>query len=58
MDSSKLAAALGYQPFDPWPLDEEFVPTHREWHFERRSGERGSRELLAEILYRNPARRD
>jgi len=58
MDSSKLAAALGYQPFDPWPLDEAFVPTHREWHFERRPGERGSHELLAEILYRNPARRD
>lgn len=58
MDSSKLAAALGYRPFDPWPLDKTFVPTHREWHFERRPGERGSRELLAEILYRNPARRD
>ena len=57
MDSSKLAAALGYEPLDPWPLDEEFVPTHREWHFER-AGRRGSRELLAEILYRNPARRD
>ncbi len=56
MDSSKLTAALGYQPFDPWPFPPEFVPTHREWHYERRAGERGSRELLAEILYRNPGR--
>lgn len=57
MDSSKLTAALGYQPFDSWPFPPEFVPTHREWHYERRAGERGSPELLAEILYRNPGRR-
>ena len=30
LDSSKLAAELGYEPFDPWPLEERFVPTHRE----------------------------
>jgi len=61
MDCEKLAAALGYRPFDPWPLDERFVPTHRQWHHERssihRSGAEGSPELLAEVLYRNPARR-
>ncbi len=51
MDSSKLARALGYDPFDPWPLHDEHVPTHREWHFE---GPRGSPALLAEVLYRNP----
>jgi len=50
MDSSKLASALGYQPFDPWPLDEEHVPTHREWHYE---GSRGSPMLLKELLYHN-----
>lgn len=55
LNSSKLAAALGYNPFDPWPLAEEFVPTHQEWHFERASF-RGSRDLLAEVLYRNPAK--
>src|SRR6185295_101501 len=27
MDSSKLAAALGYEPFDPWPFEQRFVPT-------------------------------
>lgn len=54
MDSSKLARVLGYSPFDPWPLPDEFVPTHRDWHQERPRGEGGSPELLAEILYRNP----
>ncbi len=53
MDSSKLATTLGYDPLDPWPLADEHVPTHREWHYE---GPRGSPELLAEVLYRNPGR--
>jgi dTDP-4-dehydrorhamnose reductase len=53
LDSSKLSLALGYDPFDPWPLADEHVPTHRAWHFE---GPRGSPELLAEVLYRNPGR--
>lgn len=54
MNSSKLRQALGYDPFDPWPLDEEHVPTHRQWHYE---GPRGSPELLAQVLYRNPRHR-
>jgi dTDP-4-dehydrorhamnose reductase len=53
MNSSKLARALGYDPFDPWPLDDEHVPSHGAWHFE---GDRGSPALLAEALYRNPRR--
>lgn len=53
LDSRALATVLGEEPFDPWPLDAALVPTHREWHFER-NGERGSPELLAEVLYRNP----
>jgi len=53
MNSSKLAEALGYEPFDPWPLDEEHVPKHRAWHFE---GDRGSPDLLKHVLYRNPRR--
>jgi len=57
MDSGKLAAALGYQPLDPWPAIDDFVPTHREWHRERVPGERGSPARLAEVLYRNPLRR-
>jgi dTDP-4-dehydrorhamnose reductase len=54
LDSSKLVRALGFQPFDPWPWHDEFVPTHRDWHLERPAHERGSPQLLAEVLYRNP----
>lgn len=56
MDSSKLIRTLGYSPFSPWPLDDRWVPTHRDWHRERQTGETGSPELLADILYRNPLR--
>ena len=54
MDSSKLIGALGYNPFAPWPLQDRWVPTHRDWHRERTPDEAGSPELLAEILYKNP----
>jgi dTDP-4-dehydrorhamnose reductase len=53
--SDKLVRALGYEPFDPWPLLDEHAPTHRDWHRERPRRERGSPQLLAELLYRNPA---
>jgi dTDP-4-dehydrorhamnose reductase len=56
MDSSKLSAALGYEPLGAWPYDDRYVPTHREWHRER--GEPGSPDLLARILYHNPLRQD
>jgi dTDP-4-dehydrorhamnose reductase len=56
LDSSKLSSALGYEPLDPWPLDERWVPTHRDWHRERPSGENGSAAVLARVLYRNPKR--
>jgi len=55
MDSTALAEALGEELLDHWPYDPALVPTHREWHFDRR-GVSGSRELLARILYRNPNR--
>jgi len=57
LDSSKLGAALGYEPFTPWPYDQSLVPTDRAWHHER-GRERGSPELLARVLYRNPLRRE
>ncbi|HEX3998411.1 MAG TPA: sugar nucleotide-binding protein [Pirellulales bacterium] len=56
MDSGKLAAALGYEPLDPWPLDDRWVPTDPDWHRRRTAGEPGSPALLAEMLYRNPRR--
>lgn len=55
MNSQKLARELDYEPFDPWPLADEHVPTHRDWHHE---GPRGSAELLKEVLYRNPRYRE
>jgi dTDP-4-dehydrorhamnose reductase len=56
MDSGKLTRALGYEPFDPWPLDEQYVPTHRDWHRERPPGEERSPEHLHRVLCCNPAR--
>jgi dTDP-4-dehydrorhamnose reductase len=56
MDSTALAAALGdEEPLDAWPFDESYVPTHPNWHDER-NGTPGSRQLLEQILYRNPRR--
>jgi len=54
LNSGRLARALGYNPLDPWPLDEAHTPTHHNWHRERPPGEQGSPELLAEVLYKNP----
>ena len=54
LDSGKLAEVIGYDPFTPWPFHKEFIPTHREWHWERGGGIDGSPELLANTLYRNP----
>ncbi len=56
MNSRRLARELGHLPFDPWPVDEEFLPTHRQWHHDRTPGERGSFEKLSAVLYRNPRR--
>ena len=54
MDSARLAQAVGYEPFDPWPLHAEHVPTDPLWHYDRNNGFSGSPELLAQVLYRNP----
>ena len=58
MDSTRLIRALGYNPFDPWPLEEAMVPTHRDWHRERPAGEPRSPELLHEVLAVNASRRN
>jgi len=52
LDSAALARALGRQLFDPWPLDDTWVPTGGQWHFEE---QRGSPDLLSSILYHNPS---
>ncbi len=54
MNSEKLARALGFQPFAPWPLDDRWVPTHQQWHCERPRGEPRGPEVLADVFYRKP----
>jgi dTDP-4-dehydrorhamnose reductase len=54
MDSGKLRAALGGEPFRPWPVGDDLVPTDREWHYRRPADEPGSPALLAARLYRYP----
>ena len=54
MNSTKLEDAIGEAPFDPWPWNEEFVPTERQWHFELDFA--GSEQAVQELLYRNPNR--
>jgi dTDP-4-dehydrorhamnose reductase len=56
MNSNKLTEALGYSPFDPWPVEPRWVPDGLDWHFRREQGERGSPQLLAEMLYCHPRR--
>ena len=56
MNSKALIEALnGEELVAGWPYDPALVPTDVNWHHDR-SGERGSPELLARILYRNPDR--
>lgn len=54
MDSSKLTAVLGEQPFQTWPLGEELWPVDRHWHHERPAGEESGLDWLAARLYRYP----
>ncbi len=54
MNSAKLIAALGHNPFHPWPVGDELVPSHRRWHFERPAEEPRSPAWLAARLYRYP----
>jgi dTDP-4-dehydrorhamnose reductase len=56
LDSSKIARALGHEPFHAWPYDDALVPTDPLWHYRRSADQSGSREWLAEVLYRNPLR--
>ncbi len=56
MRSDKLAEALGYGPFSPWPASDEHRPTDPNWHYRRGANEVGSAELLAAALYTNQRR--
>ena len=54
MNSGKLRALLGGEPFAPWPVGEELFPTDRQWHFTRPADQPGSRDLLVARLYQYP----
>ncbi|MCE5302595.1 MAG: sugar nucleotide-binding protein [Planctomycetaceae bacterium] len=54
MNCDKLIAALGEDPFDPWPYCDRLTPTHAQWHRERPAGEPGSPKWLHEVLATNP----
>jgi dTDP-4-dehydrorhamnose reductase len=54
MNSGKLTAEMGNNPFQPWPLGDELVPVERDWHYHRPPNEQGGREWLARRLYRYP----
>jgi dTDP-4-dehydrorhamnose reductase len=54
MNSGKLIAELGCEPLQPWPLGDDLVPVHREWHCERPDDEPRSLRQIAERLYRYP----
>ncbi|PQO29310.1 NAD-dependent epimerase/dehydratase family protein [Bremerella cremea] len=56
MNSAKLVEHLGFEPFHSWPYDLRYIPTDREWHYDRSAEEEGSPELLERILYCNPLR--
>lgn len=56
MDSSRLSDAIGLYPFDPWPLDDELVPTDRDWHQIRPTGFPASPQRLMRVLCRHPRR--
>jgi dTDP-4-dehydrorhamnose reductase len=56
LDCSKLIAALGYQPFDSWPVDPAHWPHEREWHYDRNGDQQGSAARVADCLYRNSNR--
>ncbi|TWU37331.1 SDR family oxidoreductase [Novipirellula artificiosorum] len=54
MNSSKLQAAIGIDPFDPWPLSDRLIPESVDWHFDRSDDELGSEQLIHQLLYQNP----
>jgi dTDP-4-dehydrorhamnose reductase len=53
MNSSKLATALGREPFLAWPLREDHLPDSRNWHFDREKWP-GSPCRIFSDLYERP----
>jgi dTDP-4-dehydrorhamnose reductase len=51
MCSDRLIAALGANPFHPWPAGDDLLPTDPLWHFRRSADEPGSIRRIRERLY-------
>ncbi|MBN2579852.1 MAG: sugar nucleotide-binding protein [Pirellulales bacterium] len=56
MNSEKLYAALGYNPFDAWPFCDTLVPTDRHWHYARPAGQSHGEATVSRLLCTNPNR--
>jgi dTDP-4-dehydrorhamnose reductase len=54
MNSNKLIALLGRNPFPPWPVGRELFPTDRQWHVHRPTDRPGSFQDIVERLYHFP----
>jgi dTDP-4-dehydrorhamnose reductase len=54
MNSDRLIRLLGRNPFQPWPLGDDIVPTDPLWHFERPADEDNGLARLRERLYCYP----
>jgi dTDP-4-dehydrorhamnose reductase len=55
MDSSRLAVAIGRQPFVQWPLKDSQAPDSLDWHFDRTSDAIvGSPRRIVDELYLRP----
>jgi dTDP-4-dehydrorhamnose reductase len=54
MNSTKLRAELGEEPFEAWPLGDDLQPKDHAWHFERPVREERSQEAISARLYRYP----
>jgi dTDP-4-dehydrorhamnose reductase len=54
MNSGKLIAVLGGNPFRPWPHADEWVPADRGWHLDRPMTWPGSPACLQAHLYTYP----
>jgi dTDP-4-dehydrorhamnose reductase len=54
MDSTKLAESIGFEPFDPWPLEDSHVPDGIDWHRDRPTDEKRSPDHLYQMVTENP----
>ncbi len=52
MDSGVLEQSLGRKPFAQWPLNPQFVPQDRRWHYHRPAAINPSNRIVPELYFR------